>query len=199
MKRLEGLRIGLLLGVCLVLYSGSAPGAEDSFFEPSRNRIEAAVRYGRTADYKLNEFGGYDLGLNKFSLGDKTGYIDLLTPFARIAGSSLKMKDSGKSLSLEEAQKQGRGPVELRVFLYVRKEDLEDPIECLVETGTDSIDISGMVMEFSMCDDKTGDCVRSLSYLLPAEELKGEQEFRIMLRGERLGEKRVKIQAARIR
>jgi len=54
-------------------------------------------------------------------------------------------------------------------------------------------------MEFSMCDDNTGDCVRSLAYLLPTEELKGERAFRIRLRGERLGEKKVEIETRLIK
>lgn len=189
----------LLFVLSLIIYSGHVVAAEDDFFELSPQEMEEAIRYGKTADYKLNEFGGYDLGLNTFSLGDKTGYLDLITPFVRIAGLSLKMKRSGETLSLEEAREQDKRPVELRVFLYVRKEELEDPIGCLVESSKGSTDISGMVMEFSMCDDDTGDCVRSLVYLLPAEELKGEQAFRIRLRGDRLGEKSVEIETRLIK
>ena len=166
-----------LFGLCLLLVSGNVLGGEENFFELSPQKIDEAIQYGKTADYEMNDFGGYDFGLNKFSLGQKTGYLDLLTPFVRIAGRSLKMKKSGKSLSPQEAQEQGERPVELRVFLYVSKEELEDSIECLVESSRDTTDISGMVMEFGMCDDKTGDCVRSLVYLLPTEELKGERHL----------------------
>jgi hypothetical protein len=173
--------------------------ADDGFFDLSPAKIEEAIQYGKTADYKTNEFGGYDLGLNKFSLGDKTGYLDLLTPFVRIAGLSLKMKNSGKELSFEEAQERGKKPVELRVFLYVMKADLKDPMQCLIKTSTDELDISDMVMEFSMCDDKTGECVRSLSYLFPAIDLQKEHVFYIILRGERLGEKKVEVQTSQIK
>jgi hypothetical protein len=188
-----------LLGLCLLVYSSNILADEVDIFKLSPKEIEEAIQYGKTADYDLNEFGGYDLGLNKFSLGDKIGYLDLVTPFVRIAGLSLKMKRSGKSLSPEEAREQIGRPVELRVFLYVDKEELNDPIQCLVESSGGSTDISGMVMEFSMCDDKTGDCVRSLAYLLPAEELRGEQTFRIILKGENLGEKVVGIETRRIK
>jgi hypothetical protein len=132
-------------------------------------------------------------------LGDKTGYLDLLTPFARIAGLSLKMKNSGEELSLKEAQERGKKPVELRVFLYVMKADLKDPMQCLIKTGTDELDISDMVMEFSMCDDKTGECVRSLAYLFPAIDLSKEQMLHIILKGEKLGEKRVDIKTSQIK
>jgi hypothetical protein len=118
----------LFFAVCLILCNGSALGADDGFFDLSPKKIEEAIQYGKTADYRMNEFGGYDLGLNKFSLGDKTGYIDLLTPFVRIAGLSLKTKGSGKQLSFEEARERSKKPVELRAFLYVTKADLKDPI-----------------------------------------------------------------------
>jgi hypothetical protein len=189
----------LFFAVCLMLCSGNVLCADNTFFDLSPEKIEEAIQYGKTADYKMNEFGGYDLGLNKFSLGDKTGHLDLLTPFVRIASLSLKMKSSGKQPSFQEAQEQGKKPVELRAFLYVKKEDLKDPIQCLVKTSKDSVDISGMVIEFSMCDDKTGECVRSLAYLLPVMDLAKEQTFQIILRGERLGEKRVEIKTNRIK
>jgi hypothetical protein len=189
----------LFFAVCLILNTGGVLAADGSFFELSPAKIEEAVQYGTTADYKINEFGGYDLGLNKFSLGDKTGYLDLITPFVRIAGLSLKMKNAGKQLSFEEAKERGKKPVELRVFLYVGKEDLKDPIQCLIKTSTDELDISDMVMEFSMCDDKTGECVRSLAYLFPVIDLKKEQMFQIILRGERLGAKKVGIRTSQIK
>jgi hypothetical protein len=189
----------ICFAVFLIMCGGSTLSADNSFFELSQAKIEEAIQYGKTADYKMNEFGGYDLGLNKFSLGDKTGYLDLLTPFVRIAGLSLKMKNLGKELSFEEAQERGKKPVELRVFLYVMKADLKDPMQCLIKTNTDELDISDMVMEFSMCDDKTGECVRSLSYLFPAIDLQKEHVFYIILRGERLGEKKVEIQTNQIK
>ena len=185
--------------VFLILCGGSTLGADNSFFELSQAQIEEAIQYGKTADYKMNEFGGYDLGLNNFSLGNKTGYLDLLTPFVRIAGLSLKMKNSGKQLSFEEAQERGKKPVELRVFLYVKKADLKDPMQCLIKTSTDELDISDMVMEFSMCDDKTGDCVRSLAYLFPVIDLSKEHIFHIILIGEKLGEKRIEIKTSQIK
>jgi hypothetical protein len=132
-------------------------------------------------------------------LGDKTGYLDLLTPFMRIASLSLKMKGSGEQLSFEEARECGKKPVELRAFLYVMKEDLKNPMQCLIKTSTDELDISDMVMEFSMCDDKTGDCVRSLVYLFPVIALHNEHVFLIILRGEKLGEKRVEIRTSQIK
>ncbi len=189
----------LFFAVCLILCGGSALGADDNFFELSPDKIEAAIQYGTTTDYQMNEFGGYDLGLNKFSLGDKTGYLDLLTPFVRIASLSLKTKGSGKQLSFEEAQERGKKPVELRAFLYVTKADLKDPIQCLIKTSTDELDISDMVMEFSMCDDKTGDCVRSLAYLFPIIDLNKEHIFHIILKGEKLEEKRVEIKTSQIK
>ena len=189
----------LFFSVCLILCNGSALGVDNNFFDLSPQKIEEAIQYGTTAEYKMNEFGGYDLGLNKFSLGDKTGYLDLLTPFVRIASLSLKMKGSGKQLSFEEAQERTKKPVELRVFLYVKKADLNDPMQCLIKTSTDEFDISGMVMEFSMCDDKTGDCVRSLAYLFPVIDLNKEDIFHIILRGEKLGEKRVEIKTSQIK
>ena len=90
-------------------------------------------------------------------------------------------------------------PVELRVFLYTRKEDLKDPIQCLIKTSENSSDISGDVMEFSMCDDKTDECVRSLAYLFPVIDLKKGQTFQILLRGEKLGEKVVDIKTSQIK
>lgn len=189
----------LFFAACLMLCGSNTARADDGFFDLSPAKIEEAIQYGKTADYKMNEFGGYDLGLNKFSLGDKTGYLDLLTPFVRIAGLSLKMKNSGKELSIEEAQERGKKPVELRVFLYVMKADLNDPLQCLIKTSTDELDISDMVMEFSMCDDKTGDCVRSLAYLFPVRDLSKEQMFHIILKGEKLGEKRVDIKTSQIK
>ena len=188
----------LFFAACLLLHTSSVLSADKNFFELSPQNIEEAIQYGSTADYKMNEFGGYDLGLNKFSLGDKTGYLDLITPFVRIAGLALKMKNAGKQLSFEEAKERGKKPVELRVFLYVGKEDLKDPIQCLIKTSTDEFDISDMVMEFSMCDDKTGECVRSLAYLFPAIDLKKEQMFQIILKGGKLGAKKVGIRANQI-
>lgn len=189
----------LFFAACLFLNTSSVLGADKNFFELSPQKIEEAIQYGKTADYKMNEFGGYDLGLNKFSLGDKTGYFDLITPFVRIAGLALKKKNSGKQLSVEEAKEQGKKPVELRVFLYGGKEDLKDPIQCLIKMNTDEFDISDMVMEFSMCDDKTGECVRSLAYLFPVIDLKKEHVFQIILKGERLGEKKVSIRTSQIK
>ena len=189
----------IFFAACLILCGSNAARADDTFFELSQAKIEEAIQYGKTADYKMNEFGGYDLGINKFSLGDKTGYLDFLTPFVRIAGLSLKMKNSGKELSFEEARERGKNPAELRVFLYVMKVDLKNPMQCLIKTSTDELDISDMVMEFSMCDDKTGECVRSLSYLFPNIDLQKEHVFHIILRGKRLGEKRAEIKTSQIK
>jgi len=189
----------LFFAACLTLCVCNTARADGGFFDLSPAQIEEAIQYGKTADYKMNEFGGYDLGLNKFSLEDKTGYLDLLTPFVRIAGLSLKMKNSGKELSFEEARERGKNPAELRVFLYVMKADLKDPIQCLIKTGIDELDISDMVMEFNMCDDKTGECVRSLSYLFPNIDLQKEHVFHIILRGEKLGEQKVEVQTSQIK
>jgi hypothetical protein len=189
----------LFFAVFLILCNGNVLSADNNFFVLSPEKIEEAIQYGKTADYKMNEFGGYDLGLNKFSLGDKTGYLDLLTPFVRIASLSLKTKSSGKQLSFEEAQERRKKPVELQAFLYVTKADLKDPIQCLIKTSADELDISDMVMEFSMCDDEIGDCVRSLAYLFPVIDLKKEQTFQIILRGQKLGEKRVEIKTSQIK
>jgi hypothetical protein len=189
----------LMLGLYLFVGSDNVLGYEEDFLNLSEQEIEEAVQYGKSADYELNDFGGYDLGLNKYSLGDETGYLDLVTPFVRIAGLSLKARRSGKSLSMEEAREQLKRPMELRVFLYVRKDKLEDPIGCFVESSRGSTDISGMVMEFSMCGEDTDDCIRSLSYLLPAEEIKGERAFQIKLKGETLGEKYVQIETLHIK
>lgn len=189
----------IFFAACLILCGSDTLGADGSLFELSPTKIEEAIQYGTTTDYNMNEFGGYDLVINKFSLGDKTGYLDLITPFVRIAGLSLKMKNSGKQLSVEEAKELNQKPVELRVFLYVGKEDLDDPIQCLIKTSTDEFDISDMVMEFSMCDDKNADCVRSLAYLFPVINLKKEQMFQIILRGEKLGEKKVGIRTSQIK
>ena len=139
----------LLFSAALMLLVGSTFAADESFFELSQEKIKEAVEYGMTTDYAINEFGGYDIEFNKFSLGDKIGYFDILTPYRRIVGASLKMKQAGKKLSFEEAKRRSKKPVELRVFLYVQKKDLKDPIRCLIKTGKESLDISGMVMEFS--------------------------------------------------
>ena len=50
-----------------------------------------------------------------------------------------------------------------------------------------------------MCDDKSGECVRSLAYLFPAIDLSKEQMFHIILKGEKLGEKRVEIKTSQIK
>jgi len=189
----------LLAVLCLFVFSGNVIGAENNFFDLSTQEIKEAIQYGRNADYELNDFGGYDLGLNTYSLGDDTGYLDIVTPFVRIAGMSLKMKKSGRTLSLQEARELVERPAELRVFLNVRKDEPEDPIACVVESGRASTDISGMVMEFSMCDDKTSECVRSLVYLLPADKVKGARAFRIRLSGEKLGEKIIDIKTRHIK
>jgi hypothetical protein len=189
----------IFFAACLLLCCSNAAPADDGFFDLSPEKIKEAIQYGKTADYKMNEFGGYDLGLNTFPLGNKTGYLDLLTPFVRIAGLSLKMKNSGKELSFEEAQERGKKPVELRVFLYVMKADLKDPMQCLIKISTEELDISDMVMEFSMCDDKTGECVRSLSYLFPDIDLQKEHVFQIILKGDKLGEKKIEVQTSQIK
>lgn len=189
----------LFVGLCLLGCSGNVIGAADDLFNLSEKEIEEAIQYGKNADYELNDFGGYDLGLNKYSLGDETGYLDIVTPFARIAAISLKMEKSGQSLSLEEARDQLKRPVELRVFLNVSKDKLEEPVACVVASSRGSIDISDNVMEFSMCDDDTGDCVRSLVYLLPTQEIIGERSFRIILRGETLAERNIEIETHHIR
>ena len=189
----------LFLAVCLILTAGNVLGADDSFVELSPLKMEEAIQYGTTAKYKMNEFGGYDLGLNKFSLGDKTGYMDLLTPFARVAALSLKMKNSAEKVPPEEARERARKPIELRVFLYVKQADLKDPIRCVIKTSKDELDISDMVMEFSMCDDENDDCVRSLAYLFPGNDVRGEKTFQIVLTGKKLGKKSVEIRADQIK
>ena len=72
-------------------------------------------------------------------------------------------------------------------------------MQCLIKTGIDELDISDMVMEFNMCDDKTGECVRSLSYLFPNIDLQKEHVFHIILRGEKLGEQKVEVQTSQIK
>jgi hypothetical protein len=49
-------------------------------------------------------------------------------------------------------------------------------------------------MEFSICDDNTGDCVRSLVYRLPTREIIGERSFRIILRRETIAEGAIEIE-----
>jgi hypothetical protein len=90
---------------CLILCFSHHLGAHDSFFALSPGKVEKAIQYGTNADYKLNEFGGYDMGLNKFSLGNKTGYIDLLTPFVRITSFSLKNEEFRKEVILWSSER----------------------------------------------------------------------------------------------
>ena len=183
----------------LILYGSVTFSAEENPFKLSQGKIQEAIQYGMTADFDINDFGGYDIGLNKFSLGEKTGYFDLLTPYCRIASLSLKKKKSGKQLSYEEAEDRNKRPVELRVFLYVKKNGLNEPITCLIKTSKGSLDISGMVMEFSMCNDETGDCTRCLAYLFPTTELQRAETFQVIISGEKLGEKIVDIKMTQIK
>ena len=50
-----------------------------------------------------------------------------------------------------------------------------------------------------MCDDKSGECVRSLAYLFPVIDLQRERSFQIILSGEKLGEKTVEIKTGQIK
>ena len=54
----------ICFAVFLILCGSNAVRANNIFFDLSPDEIEEAIQYGKTADYKMNEFGGYDLGLN---------------------------------------------------------------------------------------------------------------------------------------
>jgi hypothetical protein len=173
--------------------------AGDGFIKLPPEKIIEAIQYGKIVEHRMNAFGGYDLEINKYYLKDNKNYFDLLTPFARIASSSLKMKRSGKELSFEAAQERSRKQVELRVFLYVTREFLDDPIRCVIRTDTDEADISDLVMEFNICDDETDDCVRSLAYLFPEIDLKNKESFLVKLIGNKLGDNTVEIITSRVK
>jgi len=168
--------------------------AEDPF-ALSPQEIEEAVRYGSTADYTIVGLGSYDLGLNRFELGGGS-FVFMTTPYVRVATRARKEASSG-GLPIEEATELASRPTELRLRLNITREHLDSPITCHVRLADETLDLTGEEWEMSMCDDESGECMRSASYIFPSQRV-GRGAFSLVLEVEPFGERVIVIKAGEL-
>lgn len=168
-------------------------------FSLSVEDIEEAIHFGTTAEYKINDLRGYELGINKFPLNGDTGHVEIITPFLVISEMALEKRISGKKLMVEEAKGFNYMPTQVLVSLFVEKENAKEPITFYLKVGKESVEIKSEVMEYSQCDERTGKCLRTFTYMLPEEEVEGNESFEIIAKGKESGEKRVEVDVSQIK
>jgi hypothetical protein len=136
-------------------------------FRASPQRVKEAIAYGTTSTYKIDEFGSYDIGLNKFDLGDGIGYVEISTPFVAIATMARKLRNLREDFDYSDAKKLIYYPPQIRAVLNTNKKYANTRVDCVLIAKEEIFVLSNDVIESTLCDDSTNSCVRLLVYFIP--------------------------------
>ncbi len=160
--------------------------------------VTHAVAYGERARYRNDEFGSPDFGINRFSLGQETGYVTVKTPFLQVALRANSCARKKIPCSPEEVERALKSPVEIKVILLPSPEQVNEDVACMLEAGDLKMDLSNNKMEASYCDETAGECVRAIAYAVPTNRMAEINAFTLVLQSAFLGEKRVEISVSEL-
>jgi len=160
--------------------------------------IKHAVEFGKHAEYELDEFGSLDFGINKFSLGKKTGYVKIITPFVQLASMSKYYAKKNEVYSPEEIGQTLKRPFEVKVVLFLSGQTVDEEVTCLIKAKGLSLDLSDNKMSAHFCDKDKDECVKAVSYAVFNEKLKHAKHFTLILQTPSIGEHQVNVDAQKI-
>jgi len=160
--------------------------------------VKKAIRFGKTADYRIAEFGSVDFGLNNFGLKKAKGTIRLMTPFLRLAAMSQYYSRKKQPFVQEEVDRTLLHPLEIKLILDVAKADVKEDISMILTGNGVTVDLSGNKMEASYCDDKTGRCARAISYPVFEEKIKELKRLDIVIESKSIGKETLSVDMKRI-
>ena len=161
-------------------------------FFPSEEVIKKAIKFGETADCSIDDFGNYDLGINKFDLANGGCYLQVRTPFVEVATRAIHAKKRKTKLAESEAITLLSNPSMIHIVLKGDKAQVEERVACVIGLGGASFDISDNPMSAHMCNDEGTKCTKQIMYILPDELAKENMEFTVMVKCF-LGETKTKI------
>ena len=168
-------------------------------FPLTPDQIREAIRLGRTSDLKFNEFGDYDIGLNRFNFGEGIGYAVILTPFVEIATVAGLKKISQDDFNYRDADKLINYPPQVRVYLYTNKQSLKSKVDCLVITARETVVLRSNIKESTVCDEATNKCVRKLVFDLPINRMQNVSEFTLLVINTEFAQRKIKINLKEIK
>jgi len=160
--------------------------------------VKKAITFGEIADYRIAEFGSVDFGLNNFDLKKEKCSIRLVTPFLRMAGMSKYYSDKKQTFVQEEIDKTLLHPLEIKLILDVAKADVKEQFTMILKGNGLIVDLSGNLMEASYCDDKTGRCVRAISYPVFEEKIKKLKRLDIVIESKSMGKEILNVDMKKI-
>ena len=160
--------------------------------------VKKAITFGKTADYRIAEFGSVDFGLNNFDLKKEKCSIRLVTPFLRMAGMSKYYSDKKQTFVQEEVDKTLLHPLEIKLILDVAKADVKEQFTMILKGNGLTVDLSGNLMEASYCDDKTGRCVRAISYPVFEDKIKKLKRLDIVIESKSIGKEILSVDMKKI-
>jgi len=160
--------------------------------------VKKAIAFGKTADYRIAEFGSVDFGLNNFDLRKKNCSIRLVTPFLRVAAMSKYYSSKRQPFVQEEVDKTLLHPLEIKLILDVAKADVKEEVTMILKGNGLTVDLSGNQMEASYCDDKTGRCARAISYPVFEEKIKKLKRLDIVIESKSIGKEILSVDMNKI-
>ncbi len=194
-------RLTIILSILLSLSYTQAHGQTQKYdpFELSSQRVQDAITFGKNADYRIDAFGNYDLGLNKFALNGGIGYVVIPTPFVEIATMARKLKNLQEDFNYLYAKKLTNYPPQIRVLLYVNENYSRTRVDCVLLAQEELFVLSDDVLESTICDPSTGKCVRSLIYFIPVDRIRNETQFTLVLKNLAFGQKNIRVDLTQIK
>jgi len=160
--------------------------------------VKKAITFGKTADYRIAEFGSVDFGLNNFDLKKENCRIRLVTPFLRVAGMSKYYSGKKQPFVQEDVDKTLLHPLEIKLILDVAKADVKEDFTVILKGNGLTVDLSGNKMEASYCDDKTGRCARAIAYPVFEEKIKKLKRLDIVIESKSFGKEIVSVDMKQI-
>lgn len=194
-------RLTIVLTIILSLGYGQAYGQTQKYnpFELSPQRVQDAIVFGKNTDYRIDDFGNYDLGINKFDLNGAIGYVVIPTPFVEIATMARKLKNLQEDFNYLYAKKLTNYPPQIRVLLYVNENDARSRVDCVLLAQQELFVLSDDALESKICDPSTGKCVRSLVYFIPVDRIRNETQFTLVLKNVAFGQKNIRVDLSQIK
>ncbi len=203
-RQIEEIMKKLVIILCfsLFLWSSKYVDSQVRAYDPFRlssQRIQEAIVYGTTSSYEIDEFGSYDIGLNKFHLGDGIGYVEIATPFVAIATMARKLRNLREDFHYADAKKLAYYPPQIRAVLYTNEKYANTRVDCVLIAKEEIFVLSNDVLESTICGDGTNSCVRLLVYFMPVDKMRNATHFTLVLKNPAFGQKKIDVNVAQLK
>ena len=162
-------------------------------FQLTPSQIKKAMELGKNSELRFNEFGDYDIGLNRFEFKQGIGYVVIFTPFVEIATVAKLKTISQEDFKYGDAEKLTNYPPNIRIYLQTTKKNLRSPVDCLLITSSEIIVLRSRIKETSQCHGSMNECLRKLVFTLPMDTLKNVAEFTVLLSNKEFAQSKIKI------